>query len=243
MITPLGLRTIFNNVASASRNTLLSDIVMMPLNLQSTGPLEEAFSKTYNFNQTFIYNKDAFAFGFLQVENGGGTATVPTFSISGMQLRDIGHLQPEDLMAPLKEVMTFANHDMWHHYTALHLNNTNGEVAHKFHQLHKDQMPMTKWADKLVERNANASGVYEHWAHRVHQAILLETGDDAAEKITPHLNKFLDALTRIRRSLYDECTSVAAARETVDYFGTVMAHILSRVYPQPRISAGTSRHA
>ncbi|MBI3441999.1 MAG: hypothetical protein HY052_09425 [Proteobacteria bacterium] len=255
------LSGIFNAMAAKTHNTMTSDVVIMPDNIYTTGPASHLFEGRRAFNTNYNYCGHSFNFGFFQVFEMGdnpvflidndqvtevsnkkikrSSTTFPTFRIDHRMMDKVPPSQLTSLLRDFQKVMTFVNHDMLHHFTSPIIN--SGTVK-KFGDNDKQ---MSAWDDKIPY--VSIGGSYEHWAQIGHEKALIAPENTVLlDDIRTKLDHYFDELKRVGESLMQKnkpntpITSTLAnifnrkeheAHEVIDYFGMVMAHALTRVFP------------
>lgn len=229
---PEDLKSLFNDMARHTRNTLLSEVVILPDNIRDSGPAKSLFDKPC-FNTDYYYGGHRFGFGFLQVyrtdEMGikNGSVTFPTFMIDHRMMEAVARHQPRLLLEKLQDVMTWGNHDMLHHLTMPELNKYNPEVAENFQSPEKGETAPYNWFSNIG---------YEAWAQRLHENVLEASDAGDLESLKEKVDAYFDELERIRdESLSGEGGKLEVMRrkvhETMDYYGVVMANALTRAFP------------
>ena len=224
LITPGALKKQFNDVATFTRDTLTSDVVIMPDNIRK-GPAWRLFMST--FNPTFEYGNRNFSFGFLKLFEGGrvttaqSSTTIPTFMLDAKLMEEIAPHQPAELYRRFQLVATDMNHDMLHH---LHSPAITTAVAHKFNDTHRTT-EIYNWYKALPTTLLGPR--IEEWSQVSHGKIFM-TPENAhlVNAVRENVDFYFDELDRISEALPKE-----RAHEIVDYFGTVMLQTLSRTFP------------
>lgn len=226
LTTPGALKGIFNAMAKCTRNTLTSEVIIVPENIIS-GPARYIF-KGNEFSRTYRHRKEGFSFSFVQIfEDGNNGSTVfPLFTISQKMMKYIAGRQPKALLAEFQGVMTIVNHDMLHHFTSPYiLPNT----VYKFNEAARP--PFEKWGGGIPSSKNGES--YESWAQIDHEKALLtpEIHDELRHKI----DLYFDELKRIGTELKNTKGSLSGwekpDHDVVDFFGMMMAHALTRLVP------------
>lgn len=228
------LSGIFNAMATKTHNTMISDVVILPDNIYNTGPASHLFRGKYEFNTGYSYDDYSFNFGFFQVFEGGlqkkalSSTTFPTFRIDHRMMNAVPADQLTPVLHGLQAVMTFVNHDMLHHLTSPIINPST--VA----KIGGDNSKMMSDWDKNIP-SADKGEAYEHWAQIGHERALLEgssaeTIDDIRGKLDLYFQE-LKKLDGTTQELQDGNSEQPTAHEVVDYFGMLMAHALTRVFP------------
>ncbi|MEZ0223908.1 MAG: hypothetical protein ACAH83_05090 [Alphaproteobacteria bacterium] len=242
LIKPENLAGIFNAAAERTKNTLTSDVAVLPSNIVSEGPAAHFFRDEQQFDAPYEYNGHTFNFGFLQVFEGGkrvarSSTTFPTFLLDEKM---IDAAMPYGIQGTLKNfqsIMSTVNHDMLHHFTSTIVNPV---VAHKFPGVPEaGDTAMGGWNNKIdaSDPDPESSGeFYEAWSKLGHANALLSPGNDAAtEEMFNQVTSYFDDLKRIGAQIVQEGEETEGIRskghDVVDYFGTVMAHALSRAFP------------
>ena len=225
LITPGKLSAAFNAIAAYTRNTIISEVMILPRDIKN-GPAWKMFMQ--NFNPTFKYGKHDFSFGFLQIYEGGNwqtarsSTTVPTFTLDAKLMKQIEPHQPAELYHHLQRVLTDMNHDMLHHFHSPYINR---QIAHKFLGLDKDRWAgsIMQWARSLVGGEKRV----EEWSQVSHGKIYMAPENaPLVKKTAENVESYFDELARIGKALPKD-----DAHEIVDYFGTIMAQTLSRTFP------------
>lgn len=241
-LSPGELSGLFNAMASFTRNTLISDVVIMPANIKKKGPAAGLFEKE-PFNKDFSTGDYDFNFGFLQIFEGGDrkkiptwfsskkddreesqcSTTIPTFTIDTQMMEAVAPHRPEMLLHSLQTVLTALNHDMVHHFQSPALHST---LAHKFINYGDidENGPVFLW----VTSNLGKFGSHlEHWSQLNHGKVFMAEGNqELVEGINIAIDHFFNELERIGKAL-----PKAEAYKVIDYFGTAMAQTLTRTFP------------
>jgi hypothetical protein len=228
--TPGGLSGIFNAMAACTRNTLISDVAVMPYSIKANKKASDLFDGWNDFNVDYNYSGHIFDFGFLQVckdgtwAQDGNSITFPTLMIDNEMMADIAAHQPEQLLRDLQAVTTFVNHDMLHHFTSPAI---NAKIANKY--VPAADTPINEWF-----RSLPIGGLYEEWAQIGQEKILLSPENAAqVEDVCKKLDHYFDELKRIGEEIREESYMGDAqdAHNIVDFFGMMMAHVLTRIFP------------
>lgn len=235
--TPGALAGLFNAAARQTHNTILSDVAILPSGIVSWGPAYPLF-QSRQFKVGYEYDGHTFNFGFLQVYEGGyrngaeSSTAFPTFMLDSKMMNVIAPHEPLELLRGFQEVISFVNHDMLHHFTTPILNPV---VAKKFR--FEDVVvqpgepdPIHAWYRGLPQKSRNDI-LYEEWAQMSHESALLAPGNEAqVEELTGKVTEYFRHLKRIGEDIARD-KGEDEAHKTVDYFGMVMAHALTRVFP------------
>lgn len=235
---PERLRTLFNTVAEKTRNTLVSDVVIAPLTVLQNGPAAHFFKDQDQFAIGYETGGHPFKFGFLQVfENkrpteGKGSVSFPVFLLDEAMMDAVAPHAPEALLRGLQKTLAFVNHDMLHHLTAPVI---KGSVAAKIspdpaaNALYFPEHPLRLWLEQLPKFGDNE--LYEEWAQISHEGAMLSPANLAqVASLDRDVAQFFKDLKTIGQDIAAE-KGVPAAHEVVDYYGMVMAHALTRVFP------------
>lgn len=221
LITPGQLSAAFNKMAEYTRNTLISDFVIMPSDIK-TGPAASLFAG-YQFDPAFSYGETGFNFGFLQIlekDNKRGSTTIPTLTLDAGLMKEIAPHQPEKLYKNLQTILTAMNHDMLHH---LHSPLVSGGIARKFVADAKE-----RWAPHIAAWGASlGSNRLEEWSQVSHGKMFMAPNNDhLVEEVSNNIDACFDELARITQTM-----PKSKAHGITDYFGTVIAQTLSRAFP------------
>jgi len=221
LITPGKLKAAFNKMAACTRNTLISDFVIMPEAIKQ-GPAAHLFGEV-QFDPKISYGKSYFTFSFLQIFERGdrrSSTTIPTLTLDTRLMDEIAPYQPTELYRRLQLILTDMNHDMLHH---LHSPFINNSIAHNFLGSGTESRApdMMKWRKSLAE------GRLEEWSQVSHGKMYM-TPQNArlVKEVSENLDACFDELARITKALPKD-----RAHEIADYFGTLVAHTLSRTFP------------
>lgn len=237
LTTPGALSGIFNALATNTRNTLTSEVIIAPRNIANCKPTKHLFSNV-EFNKSYNHRDFFFDFGFLQVfeKNYAGSTTLPLFTIDRRMMGVIAPHHPEALLKDFQDVMTIVNHDMLHHFTSPIV---NSNTAHKFNAVSDkfnavSERPFHDW-DKRIPAADNGEE-YEDWAQVAHEKTLLTAENtQMVSDIHAKIDHYFDELKRIGESLGNIKWTIAGkkkpAHDTVDFFGMMMAHALTRLFP------------
>lgn len=233
-VTTAKLATLFNDMAAASGNLFLSDVIIAPLSLcEPEGLAKRHYRHKDEFGQYFNHRGRDIYFGTLKVlrgvdatGQGKSNVIVPilmldTHALDALRQVDGGELATT-MLHNLSTVMNIVNHDALHHMTLTAL------VHETFHRINNDARAVTSWA-----RNMDVS--YEGWAHAAHENILLGGGRSLAyagllQETLISVTAYFDALEKAAPVLA-ACHAEDQPRQLLDYFGMVMMHTLSRLYP------------
>jgi hypothetical protein len=237
MATPGALSGLFNAAAERTHNTIISEVAILPQEVLSRGPASFLFSDP-QFKVHYSYGGCMFNFGFLQVHEGGDRKTAksstafPTFILDGAMMKAIAPHNPLQMLGDFQAAISFVNHDMLHHYTTPIINPV---VARKFR--FEDVVgepgepePIHAWYKGLPQKSAY-NIYYEEWAQMGHENAMLDPANAAqitllGEKVA----RYFEELKRIGKEIAGK-EGVDDAHAAVDYFGMVMAHALTRVFP------------
>ncbi|TAL36147.1 MAG: hypothetical protein EPN97_06530 [Alphaproteobacteria bacterium] len=237
LTTPGALSGLFNAAAERTHNTIISEVAILPQEILSKGPASFLFGDP-QFKVHYAYGGHMFNFGFLQVHEGGDRKTAksstafPTFILDNAMMKAVAPHQPEKMLRDFQAAISFVNHDMLHHYTTPIINPV---VARKFRfedvvgEPGKPE-PIHAWYKKLPQRSSY-NILYEEWAQMGHESAMLDPANagqvaDLGARITRYFNE----LKRIGGEMTEK-KGVDEAHAAVDYFGMVMAHALTRVFP------------
>ncbi|MEZ0224430.1 MAG: hypothetical protein ACAH83_07755 [Alphaproteobacteria bacterium] len=240
LTTPGSLSKLFNAMADYTRSTLISDVVVMTDNIKTEGPASHLFREWNEFKTDYSFNGRSFNFGFLQVYEGGkkdkarSATTFPTFLID-RKMTSALHSEAEPVVRGLQSVMTLVNHDMLHHLTSTYI---GGNTAFKPEDMRRWSYvdPVKEWA-RTIPRVSEGEA-YEEWAQMGQEKVLLAPGNEAlVEEVRVKVDQFMNGLERVRDRILREAgdppppEELRLAHDVVDYFGTTMAHALTRVFP------------
>ncbi|MEZ0224868.1 MAG: hypothetical protein ACAH83_09965 [Alphaproteobacteria bacterium] len=235
--SPGALAGLFNAAARQTHNTILSDVAILPSDIVSWGPAYPLF-QSRQFKVNYEYDGHTFNFGFLQVYEGGyrngaeSSTAFPTFMLDSKMMNAIAPHEPLELLREFQGVISFVNHDMLHHFTTPII---NPAVAQKFR--FEDVVfqpgepdPIHAWYRRLPQKSRNDI-LYEEWAQMSHESALLAPGNEAqVEELTGKVTKYFQHLKRMGEEIARD-EGAGKAHKAVDYFGMVMAHALTRVFP------------
>jgi hypothetical protein len=235
LTTADNLHGLFNAAAQRMRNTITSDVAILPSSIVSDGPASSLF-RDPQFQVYYEYAGHMFTFGFIQVYEGGdrgkakSSTAFPTFLLDDDMMAEIAPRSPMAMLKNFQNVMSWVNHDMLHHYTTPLI---SAAVTKKFsfNDLFKPEGrngPVHTWATTV--RNGSVS-YYEQWALVSHEKIMLAPGNESqVDDIKKQVTDYFSELTRVGADIARD-KGPERAHEAVDYFGMVMAHALSRVFP------------
>jgi hypothetical protein len=242
LTTPAGLASLFNAAAKKSKNTLTTDVAVLPSNITTEGPASHLFRNERQFDVPYFYRNRTFNFGFLQVFEGGkqqakSSTTFPTFLLDKDMINAARPYGVTGILKDFQSIMTMVNHDMLHHYTSPLVNHA---IAFKFKGAPDSaDTPIGGWNDKLKATNVEPRSFgdyYEAWSKVAHSQPL--TSSAAAEQVEAardSITRYFDALKNVASGIQRDGANAEEAKqrahEVVDYFGTVMCHALSRAYP------------
>ncbi len=239
LTAPGALSALFNASAAARHNTILSEVVIAPQDIRHEGPAASLFMRSNAFEQAYEYRDNRSVFGFLQLyedrQPATYSATVPVLLLDSHRMRKIRPYQADAMLRHLQRAMTLVNHDMLHHFTGSIVNNETAETfpgsytAKRFgsHGGTRTHTPLRLWDMALP------GGLYEEWAQIAHERVFLAPGNEAmAAEIDGLIDPCFDELERIRDAMMKTAKDRPDdARDTIDYFGMMMAHALTRVFP------------
>lgn len=237
LTTPEALAGIFNAAAKRTHNAIISDVTILPSDVVKSGPASYLFAHESQFQVNYRYGGHMFNFGFLQVFEGGdrkkarSSVAMPTFLLDKDMMKAVAPFQPLEMLKGFQGVISWVNHDMLHHLTSPVI---NPSVARKFHidDIVKPKGktdPVSVWFRTLPSRGL--FNYYEDWAQISQEKILLSPGNEAqTEAIRQRVTDYFAAIKRIGADISRD-KGPEKAHEVVDYFGTVMAHALTRVFP------------
>jgi hypothetical protein len=120
---------------------------------------------------------------------------------------------------------------MLHHFTSPLI---NSHVAKKFSfddivKPEPKDGPIHTWSGTLPR--ASSYSYYEEWAQAGHEKVLLAPGnEEQTAEISKRVAGYFNELKRIGEEMARD-KGRERAHEAVDYFGMVMAHALTRVFP------------
>lgn len=235
--SPGALAGLFNAAARQTHNTILSDVAILPSEIVFWGPAYPLF-QSRQFKVGYEYDGHTFNFGFLQVYEGGyrngakSSTAFPTFMLDSKMMKAVAPHEPLDMLRRFQEVISFVNHDMLHHFTTPIINPV---VAQKFRfedvvAQPGEPDPIHAWYRRLPRKSRNDI-LYEEWAQMSHESALLAPGNEAQlEELTGKVTEYFRHLKRIGEDIA-QSEGKDKAHKTVDYFGMVMAHALTRVFP------------
>ena len=240
--TPGNLAKIFNALAGYARATMISDVVVMPDNIRHVGPAKELFRRWDEFNASYDYKGRLFNFGFLQAfdsgnrKNATNSTTFPVMLVDTDMIDALPAEVKEPVIRDFQSVMTLVNHDMLHHFSVTVIgSNTVFKTQERQEFSYTD--PLKEWKSTLPYRED--ADIYEDWAQMGQEKVILAPGNEAmVEEARRAVDHFMDGLASARDVLLrtsdgspPSAEQLARAHEVVDYFGTVMAHALTRGFP------------
>lgn len=236
LTTPESLEGVFNAVSRRTHNAIISDVAILP-NSIGTGPASHLF-KHMQFQVRYNYRGHMFNFGFVQVHEDGdakkgkSSTSFPTFILDKRMLDEIAPHNPGALLKEFQGIMSWVNHDMLHHFTSPIINPI---VAKKFSfddvvKPEDKNGPIHVWSRSLPRVNVFSS-YYEQWALISHEKVMLAPGNEAqVVEVAKGIRGFFTELERVGADIARD-KGPEKAHETVDYFGMMMAHALTRVFP------------
>lgn len=235
LTTPESLSGLFTAAARRTRNTITSDVAVLTSDIIKTGPASYLFGDP-QFQVHYNYAGHMFNFGFIQVYEGGdrkkakSSTAFPTFILDKDMMANVAPHRPLEMLKNFQNVIAWVNHDMLHHFTSP-LINPIVTKRFAFDDVIKPEGkdgPVHLWYKTLP---GGYGSYYEPWALVSHEKIMLTKGNEAqVSDITKQVDSYFSELTRIGADIARD-KGPEKAHETVDYFGMVMAHALSRVFP------------
>jgi hypothetical protein len=234
---PESLEGIFNAAARRTRNTLTSDVAVLPSNVVRDGPAARLFRDEMQFETPYNHNGHTFNFGFVQVFEGGKKArrsstTLPVFLLEEKMIDAAAPYGIHGALKNFQAAITHVNHDMLHHFSSPTVNEV---IAHKFDDAYSARA-LHQWMDTVYSGETDRMGnLYETWLKMGHMQAVLR-GTDETNALAAKVTRYFDELKRIGAEIAAEDGSSpnqsrGRAHDVVDYFGTVMGHALGRGYP------------
>ncbi|MDD9900978.1 MAG: hypothetical protein OXT65_08375 [Alphaproteobacteria bacterium] len=228
---PDTLHTLFRKVAETTKNTILTEFVVVPQSLLQESDYKN-IGDTY-FGGDVKYDGRNFTLAFIQVfekddDNKKKSSTsVPVFALDSDMLDVIAPHGSEKLLRALQTVTTAGNHDMLHHYTNTTLNTdiANSVRTSKFPL----ETSIEKWSDNFGYGDTQAHS-YESWLMLNHARVRqkLEDGPEG-EELRAACDTFFDELTRIGQEMKE--ADNPKAQEAINYIGTVTCFMMGRFLP------------
>lgn len=222
-----GLHRVFNGMAKHCKSTMLSDIVIMPFNLEkessrdSLGPESAA---TY-------FHHYIFSFGFMTAYEGGnrepaqGSTSFAVFNIDSRALDALAPYAPEKMLRDLQTLMTLVNHDMLHHLT---LPLVNPEITQN---LAKSAAKIEEW-DRSITTKIGSPDYYEDWAQIGQEVVLNGPGTEPLQQeIKKILSGYISELVRICGEMKKQDISPDEIHKTSSFFSILAGHALCRAFP------------
>ncbi|MDD9901506.1 MAG: hypothetical protein OXT65_11040 [Alphaproteobacteria bacterium] len=239
LASPDSLKSMFRDVAQYTGNTILSELVMMPMGALNEPGLKQE-EDTY-FDSVIEYKDSKFALGFLQVfeknEHGRkkSSTSVPVLAFDNKMMETLSQHKPEKLLEAMQLLASAGNHDMQHHYTNTIL---NPNIAQRFHNADEHTLgkaiddSVFQWGRKnfsLVEDENPHS--YESWLMLNHARIRdqIDEGPEG-DKLREASDTFFEELERIGQEIASS-KNAHTAHKVVDYFGTATIFMMGRFKP------------
>ena len=208
LTTPNGLASLFNAAAKKTRNTLTTDVAVLPSNIITEGPASHLFKNERQFDIPYYYRNRTFNFGFLQVFEGGkqqgkSSTTFPTFLLDKDMINAAQPYGVTGILKDFQSIMTLVNHDMLHHYTSPLVNNM---IAFKFKGAPESaDTPIGGWDDKLTATNVDPQSFrdyYEAWSKVAHsQPLISPAADEQAGAARESITHYFDALKDVAKGI------------------------------------------
>lgn len=229
LVTSKSLSGMFNAVSAHFRNTLISDVVLLPEGLEDQPHVRNIFPER-RFNQVFDLNGTGnIYFGFLKVpqkDHKGritSAVSIPTMSLSGAILEAVAGHDPLPMLKIFQDVMTHVNHDMWHHLSSFMISDA---VSHDFGKKF-DKTSAFSWGVRIPEKGNPDS--YERLVHTIHENVL--TQDGTKKDFSVLEEKIDNFFTHLDRIAVEIAAKGEDPKRVVNYFGLAIGHALSRIYP------------
>ncbi len=225
-----GLSRLFNAIAQRTKNTILSEIILVPEALLQN---DAATKNNTQFNAHMSYDGTSFTFGFLQTfdENKTSSVSIPLLGLNTDKMASIESFHPGEFLQALQAVATAGNHDMLHHYTNTVLNNSIAR-PNLDGSLSKPVLTAMNWFNHYFNYNRDSDvNSYESWLMLDHMRVrrIMEEGPEG-KALESACNKFFDELSRIGKEM-TEASSKEEAHKAVDYFGSMLLFTMMRFMP------------
>lgn len=123
-VGPQSLSAIFIDAAKGFKNTILSEVMIMPHKAVANDLQDCDFIDHNTYDITSHYNGRTINFGFLQVfekdETGNNLSStgLPVLTLDKEYMALVEQAGGQGLLDDLQTVMGWSNHDMLHHYTS-----------------------------------------------------------------------------------------------------------------------------
>ncbi len=231
LTSPGALKSVFNAVAARTKNTILSEIAIIPeavLRFETAN--ETQYSGPLNYK-----GKNFINFGFIQVFNANRTSgtSFPILAFNDSLMKTIAPHRPKAMLEALQTVATAGNHDMLHHYTNTILNPNISCTRMDKKDFPDPVMEVRDWQKThfngyISDRSEDS---FESWLMLNHMRVrelMKDTHEEEALKQS--CDTFFDELGRIGGEI-STATSAKQAHETVDRFGIALLFTMMRYLP------------
>ncbi len=252
LIRPENLAAMFNGVADYNRNTVLSQIAIVPdVFIRDEKTKKELFDGHALLGGNTLHHGRNFNFGFVQVykrdDKGKAVSSVafPLLSLDTPMLELVAPHQPRALLQSLQTVMNSGNHDMLHHMTNEILTSTvsrsfRREPFREFFEVAKTNKPLWDWSRKNLSSGRGDSDPfsYESWLIMTQREVR-NRAETMPGLEQGQVQTAVESCCRELKRISAEMQSSAAtpeegarnAHRAVDYFGSMVAYALSRFQP------------
>ncbi|HTK83669.1 MAG TPA: hypothetical protein VL625_01160 [Patescibacteria group bacterium] len=252
LIQPQNLAALFNGVADYNRNTVLSQIAIVPDSFLRDEKLKkEIFDGKALYGGNTLHHGRNFNFGFVQVYarnekmRRASSISFPLLSLDTPMLELVAPHQPKALLSGLQTVMNSGNHDMLHHMTNEIVNSTisasfRREPWREFFGVRKTNRPLWDWDRKYFSTGGGDSHPlsYESWLIMTQQQVRgraeIQPGPQQGQ-VKAAADSCCQELKRISAELQEAgptpAEGIRNAHRAVDYFGSMVAYALSRFQP------------
>ena len=225
---------IFNGMAEVSRAAMISEVVIIPTNIDESRETQKLFAEREKYDQEYRTAKGVFRFGFFQVEDNEDkkqSTTFATFTIDSKLLKVINKHKPQKMLGHLQAVMTLVNHDMLHQ---LSLPGIREDIAKNRGLVHY-RLPSSHWFSEVRDYTSKQHGTeaYEDLLQIMQEKTVLKSDPDN-KIVMEHVKNYFDELMRIRDVAMRAAKGNAQkdfVRDSVNYCAMLMAHALTRAYP------------
>jgi hypothetical protein len=221
---PDKLCEMFNGMAKATGNTILSGIAIAPHDIRAEGAPAARLFSDMTLNHSFRYGAYEFRFGFVEVFRDGekphqatSSVSVPIFTLEPALLNAIAPHAPEKMLEKLQSVITALNHDMLHHF---HSPAINRAIAHNFDPDYREGPVYKEWFGTPAVGPLRL----EPWSQLTHGKTLKD--ETLAAGVKKDADIFFDELARISGAL-----PAAEAAAAADYFGMALLQSFTRALP------------
>lgn len=234
-VGPPSLTEIFIDAAKGFKNTILSEVMIVPHKAIADDMQDCGFIDHNTYDIKSHYNGRKINFGFLQIfekdEHGANLSStgLPVLTLDKEYMALIKPFGGQGLLDDLQTVMGWSNHDMLHHYTSRVV---TGKAARKITEGYESNV--IDWYHHYVDTSTVYANPldYERWAILSHMRTWQAMNDNEApvHDVKNAIDSFLERLSDVAVSLKEQDELPDYKQHAIiDYFGMTMALAMSRL--------------